>query len=215
VYQLWYEITETMRVDDETYNSNITLIEQTCHFIYDTCLQLRADVTALQKQVMDLQRERNETKQFLLTLSQQMQEQQKQIAYLQANQTESKGTLDTTVKRVDKLEELTEFKTLPCVYVMYCKSTGWYKIGSSHHATGRESTFKTANPTLELYLQIPTATRESASSLETTLHKYFDTKRVKREWFNLDENDLTYLRNTQENNIIHLSQMSVCPSRLK
>jgi hypothetical protein len=90
------------------------------------------------------------------------------------------------------------------VYVFRMIGTDFYKIGmtNSDSIKNRLEGFKTYAPNgVEVTQVIKT---ENARDLEKQLHKKFQFKRLKGEFFNLDKNDLDYLESLQESKIIDL-----------
>lgn len=72
-----------------------------------------------------------------------------------------------------------------CTYVMY-DGSALYKIGRSVNPNERLRSLCTANPSLQLIMVCN-------ADIECTIHKLFTSKRVKREWFKLDQNDMDLL----------------------
>lgn len=70
----------------------------------------------------------------------------------------------------------------------------FYKIGKSIHPEQRIKEIKTGNPTTELIMY-------SSKVDEKFLHEYFNNKKVKGEWFELDENDLSDIKILMEKGI--------------
>lgn len=78
------------------------------------------------------------------------------------------------------------------IYIAKCNHTNYYKIGYSVKNTKyRIAQLKTANPTLELYISIAVKN----ILFEKELHKIFEEKKVRGEWFNLDLEELNYIKN--------------------
>jgi len=71
------------------------------------------------------------------------------------------------------------------VYLMYDKSTGHTKIGRSFKPQQREKTLISDKSSIELFFVSP----HCESSIEKELHKIFKHKRVRGEWFDLNEED--------------------------
>lgn len=71
------------------------------------------------------------------------------------------------------------------VYIMLDEGTGSYKIGRSKNPQERESTLQSEKPTIVLL-----KTYKGMIKDETFLHQFFEDKRGRGEWFNLDQNDL-------------------------
>ena len=66
-------------------------------------------------------------------------------------------------------------------------NTGLYKIGRSEDPYKRLSQLSCGSTSAKIYCVIN-------SNIETELHRKFKAKRVKGEWFNLNESDLDYIR---------------------
>ena len=76
------------------------------------------------------------------------------------------------------------------VYVMKCSI--FYKIGFSKNPNNRLKTVKTHNP-LDVNI-LATLKTDDYLSLEKQLHNEFSNKRSRGEWFELNEDDLLYLK---------------------
>lgn len=78
---------------------------------------------------------------------------------------------------------------LPMVtYVMIDDHTGLFKIGRSRNPKQRESTLFSEKPSVRLILTLPV-------NKEKELHSLFSDKRVRGEWFSLDEKDISEISN--------------------
>jgi len=76
------------------------------------------------------------------------------------------------------------------IYIAKCNHTGYYKIGYSIKNTkDRIAQLKTANPTLDLYKSIAVKN----ILFEKELHKIFEEKKVRGEWFDLEFKELSYI----------------------
>ena len=72
------------------------------------------------------------------------------------------------------------------------KCANYYKIGHSKNPKNRRATIQTHNPlTVKICALLKT---ESFLQKEKDLHKYFETKRSRGEWFELEESDLIKLK---------------------
>lgn len=76
------------------------------------------------------------------------------------------------------------------VYLMYDTSTGYYKIGISNNPEYRERTLQSEKPTIEKICAKEYPNRTIAGAIESALHKAYDSKRLRGEWFALDANDV-------------------------
>jgi len=73
------------------------------------------------------------------------------------------------------------------VYLMSHKN-GLTKIGRSKNPSIRERTLQAEDPMLEMIFSI-----EAESDVESKLHRIFDDKRVRGEWFDLDERCIDFI----------------------
>ncbi len=80
------------------------------------------------------------------------------------------------------------------VYLMYDESNGYYKIGISNHPEYREHTLQSEKPTIVLVQAKQFPIRPIAEAFEAALHKTYDNKRLRGEWFNLDSDDVDNLK---------------------
>ena len=80
------------------------------------------------------------------------------------------------------------------IYIMLDKRTGFYKIGKSDSPTKRERTLQSDNPLIELVAHYRASYKQ-----EQVLHNTYSEKRVRGEWFRLDENDLENIKSYLEN----------------
>ena len=88
-------------------------------------------------------------------------------------------------------ESLNETKESSCyVYLMKDESNGYHKIGISNKPEYRERTLQSEKPTIVLLCAKEYPTRIIAEAIESALHKAFGEKRLRGEWFALDEKDV-------------------------
>lgn len=76
------------------------------------------------------------------------------------------------------------------LYLMRDTRTGLYKIGRAKNPAYREKTLQSDNPLIEIIKQWPGTITD-----ESDLHDRFKKKRVRGEWFNLNESDLDVILN--------------------
>jgi len=76
------------------------------------------------------------------------------------------------------------------VYLMHDTANGYYKIGISNKPYYRERTLQSEKPAIELIASKKFPVRKIAESFEKSLHNVYDDKRLRGEWFELDENDV-------------------------
>ena len=82
------------------------------------------------------------------------------------------------------------------VYLMNDTATGYYKIGMSNNPEYRESTLQSEKPTIEKICHKKYPSRRIARGIEATLHRIFDEKRIRGEWFRLNEKDIWEIKQT-------------------
>jgi hypothetical protein len=76
------------------------------------------------------------------------------------------------------------------VYVMIDHNTKFYKIGKSINPIHREKTLQSEKPTIELIHSFKAYDYD-----EKILHNKYKDKRIRGEWFNLDQYDIDYIKN--------------------
>jgi len=82
----------------------------------------------------------------------------------------------------------------PCfVYLMRDTTNGYFKIGISNNPKYREKTLQSEKPTIELLASKQYPSRQVAENLESSLHRMFTSKRIRGEWFNLDDIEIELL----------------------
>ena len=82
------------------------------------------------------------------------------------------------------------------VYLMHDTTNGFYKIGISNNPEYRERTLQSEKPTIELIQAKQYPSRSIAEAIESSLHKVFAEKRIRGEWFTLDERDVDKIKRT-------------------
>ena len=75
------------------------------------------------------------------------------------------------------------------VYLMQDTTNDFYKIGRSKEPRYREKTLQSENPTIELLFCF-----EGSRKDEKYLHECFKEKRIRGEWFRLDDDDIAYFK---------------------
>lgn len=97
------------------------------------------------------------------------------------------GALDGMLNR----SQVAEKKQLPKtnVYLMVDEHTNFTKIGIAKNPKAREDTLQGKMPLLKMVWHT-VGTRDD----EATLHDIFKDKRVRGEWFNLSDDDITYIK---------------------
>lgn len=82
------------------------------------------------------------------------------------------------------------------IYVMIDNYNGFYKIGRSINPKIREKTLQSEKPSIEILYNWPGNNED-----EYILHKQFKDKRLRGEWFKLDNKDLFYIDNYFKNKL--------------
>ena len=101
-------------------------------------------------------------------------------------------TLDSRIKRYDKPigKKPKKINKNTRVYLMIDNHTGLYKIGRSIKPLKREKTLQSEKPSIKLLYDW-----EAVNKDEHTLHKIFKRKRVRGEWFDLNDIDISSIKN--------------------
>jgi hypothetical protein len=76
------------------------------------------------------------------------------------------------------------------VYLMIDTTNNFHKIGISNNPKYREKTLQSDKPTIELLHKKSFPNRKIAEVLEKTLHITYSNKRIRGEWFDLDDNEI-------------------------
>lgn len=81
-----------------------------------------------------------------------------------------------------------------CVYLMHDATNGFYKIGISNNPVYRERTLQSEKPTIELIKAKEFPVRKIAEAFESALHKTYESKRIRGEWFMLNMHDVSNIK---------------------
>ncbi|WP_437399838.1 GIY-YIG nuclease family protein [Flagellimonas lutimaris] len=84
------------------------------------------------------------------------------------------------------------------VYLMVDTTNDFYKIGISNKPQYREKTLQSQKPTIELICSKEYPKRVIAETMEGTLHKVYGDKRIRGEWFELNEQDVNDIKSMLE-----------------
>ncbi len=104
-------------------------------------------------------------------------------------------SLFTTIDPADYESTEKDKKEKKCyVYLMKDTTNLYYKIGISNKPKYRERTLQSEKPTIELICFKQFQTRKIAESFEKALHAAYNSKRIRGEWFKLDENDVNQIK---------------------
>jgi len=82
------------------------------------------------------------------------------------------------------------------VYLMIDINNQYHKIGISNKPEWREKTLQSEKPTIELIASKKFISRKIASSIEKALHDSYADKRIRGEWFRLDDKDIQEIKIT-------------------
>ena len=97
----------------------------------------------------------------------------------------------------DNQKETASLQDSSCfVYLMKDETNGYHKIGISNKPEYRERTLQSEKPTIVLLCAKEFPTRIIAEAIESALHKAFEGKRLRGEWFALDEKDVLDITRT-------------------
>lgn len=87
--------------------------------------------------------------------------------------------------------EETEMKDQGCyVYIMRDEKNGCFKIGISNRPEYREKTLQSDKPFIVMLRAKEFPTRKMAHAFEQSLHKVYEQKHIRGEWFSLNEDDV-------------------------
>lgn len=98
-----------------------------------------------------------------------------------------------------QFEEIYETVENSCyVYLMKDFTNAFYKIGISNNPSYREKTLQSEKPSIDLIACKKFPIRMIAESFEKSLHKTFENKRIRGEWFKLEDFEVEYLKKSLE-----------------
>lgn len=91
----------------------------------------------------------------------------------------------------DELKSVSRDSNEECyVYLMIDTTNNFHKIGISNNPKYREKTLQSDKPTIELLHKKSFPNRRIAEVLEKTLHITYSSKRIRGEWFDLDNDEI-------------------------
>lgn len=96
------------------------------------------------------------------------------------------GSRENQLVKESKIEKPVK---LTKIYIMKDNHTGHYKIGRSDSPIKREATLLSQKSSIELIFQ-----SEATPKIEKSLHDLFNEKRVRGEWFELDNWDVELIK---------------------
>ena len=102
------------------------------------------------------------------------------------------------LERVEKeyaIEEAQQKKSC-WVYLMHDTVNDTYKIGISNNPEYRERTLQSEKPSIEKIAAKQFPSRDIARAIETSLHKVYETRRLRGEWFKLQTNEVEDVKKT-------------------
>jgi tetrahydromethanopterin S-methyltransferase subunit G len=100
---------------------------------------------------------------------------------------------NVTDKNEQKTHSKKVIKKVNFVYLMINQRNGYYKIGRSINPEYREKTLQSEEPEVDLLYKWP-----ASKAVEKTLHNKFKSKKVRGEWFELNENDIIEITSFME-----------------
>jgi len=80
------------------------------------------------------------------------------------------------------------------VYLMKDTTNSFFKIGISNNPNYREKTLQSEKPTIELIIAKEYPIRKIAESFEKALHNTYSEKRIRGEWFKLNDDDVKNIK---------------------
>lgn len=87
----------------------------------------------------------------------------------------------------------------PCfVYLMVDTTNGYHKIGISNHPEYRERTLQSEKPSIVKIAAKQFPTRDIARAFEASLHKVYEIRRLRGEWFKLEPNEVEDVKKALE-----------------
>lgn len=97
---------------------------------------------------------------------------------------------------LSKLEIKDEIKfTEVChLYLMKDLANGYHKVGISNSPKYREKTLQSEKPTIELITSKEFSNRKIALAFENSLHKAYENKRLRGEWFEFTEREIAEIK---------------------
>lgn len=97
--------------------------------------------------------------------------------------------VDALIKNPFRIEDVSKKQSEGSrTYIMFDKATGLYKIGRSKNVFHREATLSGGVPLIQTILV-------HTENIEAILHKEYATKRIRGEWFSLDQSDISQITN--------------------
>lgn len=97
------------------------------------------------------------------------------------------------LSKLDFKDEI-NFTKVCYLYLMKDVANGYHKIGISNNPSYREKTLQSEKPTIELITSKGFSDRKIASSFESALHKSYENKRLRGEWFELTEREILEIK---------------------
>lgn len=107
-----------------------------------------------------------------------------------------KPKLSPAVEEKSDVEVKTNKDEQVYVYMMIDYNTNYHKIGISNKPKFREHTLQSEKPTIDMLCCKSFPNRKIAQAIESALHSVYSDKRVRGEWFELNEKDVFDLKNT-------------------
>jgi len=93
-----------------------------------------------------------------------------------------------------KVDTRKKHKLETFIYLMYNPNNGFYKIGHSNNPEYREYTLSAQEPEIKTLHYF-----KGLKKIESKLHQLFSEKRVRGEWFSLNQNDVDYIKSLSDN----------------
>jgi predicted GIY-YIG superfamily endonuclease len=97
------------------------------------------------------------------------------------------------LSKLDFKDEIS-FTEVCHLYLMKDLANGYFKIGISNNPKYREKTLQSEKPTIELITSKGFSNRKIALAFESSLHKSYKNKRLRGEWFELNEREISEIK---------------------
>lgn len=103
--------------------------------------------------------------------------------------------IDFTPISVQKIDKQQNKEDKPSsVYLIYNPLNRTYKIGKANNVEKRLNSLQTGNPDIQLITYKTYATEKDAFRMENMLHTNYQHKNYAKEWFSLNEDDVTFVK---------------------
>jgi len=110
---------------------------------------------------------------------------------------EERDLPNNILEGITEPDELVNEKDESCwVYLMHDLANNAYKIGISNNPEYRERTLQSEKPSIEKIAAKQYPSRDLARAIEASLHKVYEIRRLRGEWFRLEPNEVEDVKNS-------------------